>query len=427
MVRIAILAITLIGITFNCWAQNSKLPVEDMERFTTVVQHIKNYYVKPTTDGEIFESAIRGMLAGLDPHSNYLNKEEYADLKADTSGQFSGLGIEVTLEDGFIRVITPIDDTPAQIAGIKAGDLIIKLNGVAIKGMTLREAVNKMRGKKGTKITLDIIRKGESQPLNILVTRDNINTTSVKAKILGEGFGYIRIAQFETDTGEELLNGLQKLRTENHGKLKGLVLDLRNNAGGVLESSVAVADAFLDKNQLGTNKVIVAAQGRTSSSQLKESATAGDKLHNAPIVVLVNSGSASASEIVAGALQDHKRAIIMGIRTFGKGSVQTILPLKNQRGLKLTTALYYTPNGRSIQAIGITPDIMVPDIDLPEEKENPLKALMWREADLQGHLETKQTKKATNKIGSDAKNLLAKDYQLYQALLMLKGISLLKN
>lgn len=433
--------------------REAKLPVEDIQRFTTVLEHVKNYYVNPVEDDKLFESAIRGMLAGLDPHSAYLDKEEFEDLKLTTTGKFGGLGIEVTMQDGFIRVISPIDDTPAQKAGVKAGDLIVRLDDTPVKGLSLREAVDKMRGKKGSIITLTIIREKEVKPLIIKVVRDIINVKSVKTKLLDKNYGYIRISNFQNDTGAELINAVKKLKQEAKDDLRGVILDLRNNPGGVLEASVQVADTFLDMKKLKYDGLIVYTKGRMPSSQMKEEAHSTDILNGAPMVILVNSGSASASEIVAGALQDHKRALIVGTKTFGKGSVQTVLPLRDNRGLKLTTALYYTPKGRSIQAEGIIPDIIVEEVLVPEPKDKD-KAVNFlvSEKDLENHLELKakvvkpaisetpDTEKkddnsikldeldAVDPLAIDGKNkdkpLIYRDYQLNEALNILKGMHL---
>lgn len=441
--------------------KKESLPISDIERFTTVVDYIKNYYVETVEDEKLFENAIRGMLSGLDPHSAYLNKEEFEDLKLSTSGKFFGLGIEVTMQDGFIRVISPIDGTPAYKAGVKSGDIIIKLDDAPVKGMSLRDAVNKMRGKPGTSIELTIIREGENKPLFIEVIRDVINVKSVRSKIFHENLAYIRVANFQSDTGKEVIKAIDELRAKN--EIKGVILDLRNNPGGVLDSSVQVADVFLDSQKLGFDKMIVYTKGRMISSQIKERSHTPDLLKGAPVVVLVNEGSASASEIVAGALQDHNRAVIMGKKTFGKGSVQTILPLREQIGLKLTTAFYYTPKGGSIQAEGIVPDVIVDSIRIPAPKKIENKRLFFSEKDLERHLKesenrnkhkknVKKTKKnekfkkrresnkkdasskATDKNAEknqerdkDEALLIYKDYQLNEALNMLQGMVLLKS
>ncbi len=312
--------------------ETETLPLESLRTFTEIFAKIKNDYVEPIEDKELLENAIRGMLAGLDPHSAYLVPEDYKELQAGTSGEFGGLGIEVGMEDGFVKVISPIDDTPAYRAGVEAGDLIIRLDDTPVKGMALSDAVKIMRGKPGTDIVLTIIRDGEDKPLNITITRDVIRVTSVKSRMLEPGYGYVRISQFQSRTGENLREALAKLEDEADGSLKGLVLDLRNNPGGVLSAAVSVSDAFLREG------IIVYTEGRLDDAKLKFNAKPADILNGAPLVVLVNGGSASASEIVAGALQDHHRAIIMGQKTFGKGSVQTILPMDNGSAHKLTGA-----------------------------------------------------------------------------------------
>lgn len=419
-----------------------QLPLSDLDRFTTVIEHIKNYYVKNVEDSQLFENAIRGMLAGLDPHSSYLDKEEFAELKASTSGKFGGLGIEVTLEDGFIKVISPIDGTPAAKAGMQPGDLIVRLDDTPVKDLTLSEAVDRMRGKPGTDIFLTVVRKSESKPLKLKLTRETINVQSVTSKMLEDGYAYIRVSQFQNDTGNDVAKEIKKLTADSKTKLKGLVLDLRNNPGGVLDASVTTASQFLDKDKLPYDKVVVFTKGRISGSQVKEKANGKDLLKGAPMIVMVNGGSASASEIVAGCLQDYKRAIILGTPSFGKASVQTVLPLKDQRGLKLTTALYYTPSGRSIQAKGIVPDIIVENLTIPKPKANTAEDLMIHEIDLEGHLETKSTantaggaaaETSAKSEGPKAKttatddSLMFTDYQLYQALNALKAQQVLNK
>ncbi len=398
------------------------LPLEELRTFTEVMQRIKSAYVEEVDDKTLLENAIQGMLSGLDPHSAYLKPEDFKELEVNTSGEFGGLGIEVGMEDGFIKVIAPIDDTPASKAGIQSGDLIIKLNGESVKGMTLMQSVDKMRGKAGTPVNLTIVREGTPKPLEISINRAVIKVQSVKAKTLEDGYGYIRISQFQVDTGKELVEDLNKLKKkQSEGKLKGLVLDLRNNPGGVLQAAVGVVDAFIKKG------LIVYTEGRIANSELRFNATPEDPSEGVPLVVLINGGSASASEIVAGALQDHRRAVLLGTESFGKGSVQTVLPLSvnAEKGLKLTTALYYTPKGRSIQAEGIKPDIV-----LQRAKVTPIEgSAHYKEADLQGHLsngnkgdENEVAKKEQDKEKQGIKALLADDYQLSQALNVLKGM-----
>lgn len=435
-------------------SKKDTLPLEDLQRFSAVIESIRNYYVNPIEDKQLFESAIHGMLSGLDPHSAFLDPEDFKDLKVSTTGKFGGLGIEVTMEDGFIRVISPIDDTPAQKAGIMAGDMIIRLDDTPIKGLSLRKAVELMRGAPGSKIILTILRKHENKPLKITVARDIIRVKSVKTKVMDDYYGYVRLSQFQSSTGEDMVDSLKKLRQEaKDSSLKGLILDLRNNPGGILESSIKVADAFLDRKKLKYDGLIVYTQGRLPKSEIKERAHDGDMLNGAPIVVLINGGSASASEIVAGALQDHGRAVVMGTQSFGKGSVQTVLPLKDNYGLKLTTALYFTPNGRSIQAKGISPDIIVEDLKMPSKKEDDLSQLMGlKEKDLKGHLDAKKqngntstepapveltppepsTNNNNEDQNSDTSKLSKKedgtenDYQVNEALNLLKALAIVK-
>jgi len=393
------------------------LPFEDLRLFTEIFARIKNDYVKEVSDKELLELAIVGMVSGLDPHSAYLNEEDFKDMQIGTTGEFGGLGIEVGMEDGFVKVIAPIDDTPAQRAGMQAGDLVIRLDDKTVKGMTLSDAVKVMRGKPGTDITLTVIREGADRPLKITITRAIIKVKSVKSRILDKSYGYLRITQFQSKTGDDLAAAVKKLKKEADGKLKGVILDLRNNPGGVLNASVSVSDAFIDKG------LIVYTEGRTDDTRIKFNATSGDIIDGAPMVVLINGGSASASEIVAGALQDHQRAVIMGSKSFGKGSVQTIIPLEQKTAVKLTTALYFTPNGRSIQAEGIEPDITLGDlkVSVAESKFESLK-----EADLSKHLENGGKKDDTTpEEGDDDQPLASKDYPLSEALNLLKGMNLL--
>jgi len=356
-----------------------RTPLETLRLFAEAYSRIKQNYVESVDDKELIEHAIRGMLEGLDPHSDFLMGDDYLDLKESTHGEFGGLGIEVGTENGFIKVIAPMDDTPAQKAGVKAGDLIIRLDEKPVKGMSLSEAVKLMRGKPGTELLLTILREGEEQPLEIKVVRDIIHVVSVKSRLLEEKFGYIRISNFQIATARNLLEKIEKLQQQADGSLQGLILDLRNNPGGVLTAAVAVSDAFLDHG------LIVYTEGRTADSKITYSATANDILDGAPIVVLVNEGSASASEIVAGALQDHRRAVLIGRQTFGKGSVQTVVPVMDGAAIKLTTARYYTPLGRSIQAEGIKPDIELAPVSIELSKK--ISAHSIKEKDLTGHLE----------------------------------------
>ena len=427
------------------------LPVEELRAFSEVFGRIKSDYVEPVTDKKLITEAISGMLNGLDPHSAYLDADSFKELQVGTHGQFGGLGIEVGMEDGVVKVISPIEDTPAFEAGVQSGDLIIKLDDTLVKGLSLNEAVKIMRGKPGDAIELTIIRKDAPKPLKITIVRSIIKVKSVKSKLLDSGYGFVRITQFQAQTTESLASALSKLVEENEGPLNGLVLDLRNDPGGLLNGAVGVASAFLEKDAL-----VVYTEGRTSDAKMRLTANSDfymrgsgqtdhlkeipDSIKSVPMIILVNGGSASASEIVAGALQDHKRAVIMGTQTFGKGSVQTVLPLGNNTAIKLTTARYYTPNGRSIQAKGIVPDIEVDDPSISQEA----KLFRLREADLDKHLvndkdngeesdENGKTKLESH--GTKGKPIQTKpsrfgsedDYQLNQALNLLKGMRILQG
>ena len=394
------------------------LPLEELRTFAEVMDRIKAAYVEPVDDKTLLENAIKGMLGNLDPHSAYLEPEAFAELQESTSGEFGGLGIEVGTEDGFIKVVSPIDDTPASKAGIQPGDLIVKIDGQPTKGLSLMEAVDKMRGKAGSNINLTLVREG-GKPFDVELTRAVIKVKSVRSQLLEDGYGLIRISQFQVNTGEEVGKALAKLRKDNGKKLRGLVLDLRNNPGGVLQAAVEVADHFLKKG------LIVYTEGRIANSELRFNADPADASEGVPLVVLINGGSASASEIVAGALQDHKRGVLMGTDSFGKGSVQTVLPLNNDRALKLTTALYFTPNGRSIQAQGIVPDIEVARAKLTREDGGEL----IKEADLAGHLGNGNggADKPSGSKQQKAPRPQDDDYQLSQALNLLKGLNVTRG
>jgi carboxyl-terminal processing protease len=391
-------------------APEAILPLDDLRTFVEVFDRIRSAYVEEIDDRTLLENAIRGMLESLDPHSAYLTRQDYADLQEATTGAFGGVGIEVGFDDGLVKVIAPIDGTPAQRAGIRAGDVIIRLDDVSVKEMGLMDAVESMRGEPGTTVKLTVMRPGEDESLDFEIVRDVIEVASVTSRMLEPGFGYLRIAQFQDRTGKDVLDVLDTLEEEAGGRLDGLVLDLRNNPGGVLQSSVTVADAFLESGR------IVYTEGRLDGAELVYNATARDRTGGAPLVVLVNEGSASASEIVAGALQDQRRAVIMGKPTFGKGSVQTVLPLADDRAIKLTTALYFTPSGRSIQAQGIIPDITVDRGSIRTEDARETT----READLPGHLDARSTGGQ-----APASALASDDYQLAEALNLLKGLHLL--
>ena len=396
--------------------EQGKLPLEELRTFADVYNQIRSGYVEEIDDSTLLEYAIQGMLMGLDPHSVYLTEDAFQNLQDTTSGEFTGLGLEVGMEDGYVKIISPIDGSPAAGAGLQSGDIILKLNKAPVKGMSLNEAIDIMRGPKGSKIQLTVGRPGESQPFDVTLVRDVIKIASVRQRWLEPGYGYIRIAQFQGATGADVSRSLEKLMQEQ--ELKGLVLDLRNNPGGILRASVDVAGLFMDG---GT---VVYTEGRLPNSDVNYDAESNDASSGTPLVVLINSGSASASEIVAGALQDHGRAVVMGTDSFGKGSVQTILPLSKSRAVKLTTALYFTPNGRSIQAEGISPDILVERARVTAyDSSGRLK-----EADLSGHLDNVNGGNGDKKAGSSRKlssELLARDNQLYEALTLLKGLNVL--
>ncbi|MEZ5570737.1 MAG: S41 family peptidase [Halioglobus sp.] len=393
--------------------EQGQLPLEELRSFAEVFNQIRVGYVEEIDDSTLLEYAIQGMLMGLDPHSMYLTEDALQSLQDNTSGEFTGLGLEVGMEDGYVTIISPIDGSPAAEAGLRSGDVILKLGNVPVKGMSLNEAIEIMRGPKGSKIELSIGRPGEAQPFEVTLERNTIKVASVRQSWLEPGYGYIRIAQFQNSTGKDVRKSLEKLQSE--GKLKGLILDLRNNPGGILSASVDVAGLFLD----GGN--VVYTEGRIENANLYYDADPLDATDGTPIVVLINQGSASASEIVAGALQDHARAVIMGTQSFGKGSVQTVLPLSDSRAIKLTTALYFTPNGRSIQAEGIVPDILVEPATITALD----KTRGITEADLSGHLSKPNSSDKDSKTRMAASELLSGDNQLYEALALLKGLNIL--
>lgn len=390
-----------------------RLPLNELRVFAEAFDRVSSAYVKEIDDRTLLENAIKGMLSQLDPHSAYLDRDSFSELQENTTGNYGGLGLEVNMDDGFVRVIAPMDDTPAARGGIEPGDLIIRLDETPVKGMSLNDAIEAMRGEPGSAVTLTVLRDGEDQPLELELTREVIQVASVRSRIIEDGYGYIRIAQFQSSTGEEVEKAVASLQEQ--GRLKGLVLDLRNNPGGVLQSAVEVSDVFIDDG------LIVYTSGRLSNADLRFSATTPDATDGLPIVVLVNEGTASASEIVAGALQDHGRAVIMGVSTFGKGSVQTILPLNNEKAIKLTTSLYFTPNGRSIQAEGIVPDIWVDRSTVTRAKANPFRV---KERNLPGHLDNADENEREREARSSA-DLAMSDYQLNEALTLLKGLNIL--
>ena len=442
----------LISINLPVFADKTKstnLPIDELRTFAEVFGKIKSDYVEPVEDKKLINEALNGMLSGLDPHSSFLDKDNFKDLQQGTSGEFGGLGIEVGMEDGFVLVISPIEDTPAYNAGLKSGDLIMKLDSTSVKGLTLNEAVKLMRGKPGSSIILQVFRKGIDSPFDLKVTRAQIKTKSVKAKLVEPNYAYIRVTQFQERTGEDLAIALKKLRAENKFAFNGIILDIRNNPGGLLNSSVAVSAAFLKEGDL-----VVYTEGRAPDSKMNLTTSPENFVKNdpdknnflkdlpvdikdTPMVVLINNGSASASEIVAGALQDHKRALIVGTRSFGKGSVQSILPMMNGTAIKLTTARYFTPNGRSIQAKGIEPDVIVEDgmenlaireVDLNNRLSNPEDA---RTKSKEAKPDLKEVKDGPTGDGPEAlRNFKPTkfgeedDKQFIEALNILKGIDL---
>ncbi len=397
---------------------------DNILKFGLTFGQIKQFYVHNKKDKELFDGAIKGMLVALDPHSTYLDEETFKEFMSRSRGDFVGVGIEISSEKGTVKVIAPLDDTPAKKAGIKAGDYIIAVDGTPVVDMPINDIVKMIRGKPGTKVTLTVINKKETKPRELTMTRAKINLRSVKSELLDNHFGYLRISSFQEKTGKKAIQAVKKLNREANGKLQGLIIDLRNNPGGLLDSAVEVVDAFVDSNKLGKNKKIVYTEGRVKEAKSQYNAKPGDLLKGKPIIVLINQGSASGSEIVAGALQDHKRAVVLGETSFGKGSVQTLLPLDDKTAIKLTTALYYTPKGRSIQAEGIKPDILVEEMKLAKSDEDVLFFLNLREKHLQGHLE-KASKEAQQKVASKKKtDLASKDYQLHEALIVLKALAI---
>jgi carboxyl-terminal processing protease len=457
LVLVGLIAGVMLSVNFSAIAQKdagAPLPIEELRSFADVFNAIKQGYVEPVDDKQLITHAISGMLANLDPHSAYLDADAFKDLQVSTQGEFGGLGIEVGMEDGLVKVVSPIEDTPAYRAGIKSGDLIFKIDDTPVKGMTLNDAVKKMRGKPKTSITLTVLRKGEAKPLEFTIERDKIKVQSVKSKMLETGYGYLRVTQFQEETAPDVVRHLDKLYQEDVAAkgagLKGLVLDLRNDPGGLLHGAIGVAAAFLP-----ANTVVTTTDGRVEDAKRKYLAVPEDYLRGShredfikklppaartvPLIVLVNGGSASASEIVAGALQDHKRAVVMGTQTFGKGSVQTVLPLSSKTAIKLTTARYYTPSGTSIQAKGITPDITV------EESANGASRERLREADLERHLtngkeeKPEKKEKSAKPAGGDKDHdkedsptppfefASKNDYQLNQALNLLKALQVVKK
>ena len=402
----------------------------DMQRLGSIISDVKKYYYKRVDDKTLFDGAISGMIAGLDPHSEYLTAGALKELQMETTGQFGGIGIEVAPDQGVIKVVSPLDDTPAYRAGIKAGDYIIKIDNQLVRDLDLHAAVNLMRGQRGSKLTLTILRKNINKPIVVNLRRETINIHTVKSKLLESVYGYIRLAIFQDPTEKDLRHAIKSLQKDSRGNLKGIVLDIRNNPGGLLESAIQVADDFLDADKFKDNKLIVYTKGQNEDTQVEAKATPGELLPGIPMVVLINEGSASAAEIVAGSLQDHKRAIIVGTKSFGKGSVQTLIPIDKDSAIKLTTALYYTPLGRSIQAKGIEPDISIDAIKIQPIKEDAQNLPTIDEATLIDHIQNVDgdDTSSINKMPSSSEHEIAyKDYQLYEALHILKSMNVIKH
>ncbi|MDO9309094.1 MAG: S41 family peptidase [Deltaproteobacteria bacterium] len=439
MIVAVLVAFIAISSQRHCSAEGKGSDYESIELFTDVMAIVKKSYVEEVDTKKLIYGAINGMLASLDPHSSFMPPDTYKEMKIDTKGAFGGLGIEISIKDGVLTVISPIEDTPAFKAGIKSGDQILKIDEKFTKDLNINDAVKRMRGLKGTKVVLTIMRDGFDKPKEFPLERDIIQVKSVRSALMDGGYGYVRIAQFQEKTDEDLGKALKVLKEQNKGELKGLVLDMRNDPGGLLDQAVRVADHFVPDGQM-----IVYTEGREKDSKMQFTAKKGGKEPAYPIVVLINGGSASASEIVAGALQDHKRAIVMGTQSFGKGSVQTIIPLSDDSGLRLTTARYFTPKGRSIQAKGITPDIVVERVELPKESAAKKDGMHLREKDLENHFETEVKPGTTGDVKKEEKKdekkeekkdertqrleeNLKNDYQAMRALDLLKGWELIKS
>ena len=387
---------------------------KQLNLFGDVFDRVRTDYVESPDDEGLIENAINGMLAGLDPHSSYMNAKRYQEMQVQTRGEFGGLGIEVTMEEGIVKVISPIDDTPAARAGVLAGDLIVEIDGTQVQGLTLEQAVDKMRGKVNTPITLTIVRQGKTEPMEVKLVRDLIRLRAVKHELEGTDVGYIRISSFSEQTQEGLDAAINDLKTKAGANLKGYVIDLRNNPGGLLDQAISVSDTFLERGE------IVSTRGRNPNESQRRLAEAGDAVGGKPVVILINGGSASASEIVAGALQDHKRATIIGTRTFGKASVQTIIPIGSQGALRLTTARYYTPSGRSIQARGIDPDMLVEE-DVPEDMKSTTARSIAGEASLRGHLKNETDGEEGGGSSAYVPKEKEKDKQLLAAIDLVRG------
>lgn len=417
-------------------SETVEISVDGLQRLTAVIANVKKHYYRPTSDTDLFTRAVSGMLTSLDPHSEYLDKEALKTVDVIASAKISGIGVEVVSDLGLVKVVAPIDDTPASRAGIKSGDYIVQIGSKLVRDMSLGDAANMLRGRRGSLITLTIVREGENKPLIFKLRREVIKIKTVKERMLAPGYGYVRVALFSEPTERELVNAVKRLQKTARGALRGLILDLRNNPGGIVDTAVQIADDFLDSRQLKNNDLIVYARGQSEEDQMIAKAAPGDLLSGIPMVVLINGGSASASEILAGALQDHKRAIVVGTRSFGKGSMQAVIPIDNESAIKLTTAIYYTPLGRSIQAKGIEPDINIESIQLSSNGEGKQELLRFDESSLVGHIKNggdadsadvgktvdKQQPQSKSEIG-----LAYKDYQLYESLQILRSQNITRS
>jgi carboxyl-terminal processing protease len=413
----------------NIWADSNKtqnISAVQVQRLNNIAKLIHEYYVEPVSDEKLYESAIEGMLSKLDPHSSYLSEENLKSLDVAISGKFEGIGVTVAPDRGALKIISPIDNSPAQKAGIKAGDLIIRINDRLVIDMDSDKAVEMMRGRRGTKVTLYVIRKNEERPLKFVIARNVINVQTVTAKLLNKNYGYIRIAGFYKSTESDLQKEIKILKKLSNQKLDGLILDMRNNPGGLFNPAIDVADDFLDAGKLKNNSLIVSIKGHSDSKPEEFRATKGELLPGVPIVVMINEGSASAAEIVAGALQDQQRAVIVGTKSFGKGSVQTVVPIDDKSAIKLTTALYYTPQGRSIQAKGITPDVVVTEVEISQAKSGDQSFGPIYENDLNNYIINGTVQKTESLQEEEELSLLRKDFQLYQALMIIKSVAIKK-
>jgi carboxyl-terminal processing protease len=430
-----VFAVLFISVTSLAAAPKEKniMSQKDVEHFAIVMAQIQHYYVKPTDYKTLFENAIRGMLNGLDPHSSYLDMSSFRDLNSKTAGHYAGIGIQIIPENGLLKVISPFDGTPAAKANIESGDIILKINNYFIKDIGPEKAVNLLLGKAGSKVTITVFKTKKKRPKKITLIRKIIKIKSIKSRLVTNDIGYVRIAVFGTNTLNEIKTAIIQLKKAATPPLKGFILDVRNNPGGTLDAAIAVSDLFLDANKLGNNTTIVSTVGRTKSMNTISKATPGDLLKGTPIIVLINGGSASASEILASALAEHNRGITLGTKTFGKGSVQAVIPTTPTSAIKITTALYYTPRGHAIQAKGVIPDVIVPYRTLPKSEKTQSVSDFIDESQLYRHLKSKPKKSnaaQASKIKLDRhlnRELAHQDFQLYQAIKLLQGMLAMHN